>query len=44
VEVDGEKVDTEVYMWNRPTASLYYIDPEQFESYHAFVKETRRYA
>ena len=39
VEVDGEQVNTEVYLWNRPTDNLWYIDPEKYPSYREFVAE-----
>lgn len=42
VEVDGEMVDTEVYLWNRPTSDLWYIDPSIYSSYRDFVVEHQR--
>lgn len=41
VEVDGEQVETEVYLWNRPTGSLEPIPADRYASYREFVAERR---
>ena len=41
VEVDGELIETEVYLWNRETGGLHWIDPDVFPDYRSYCS-TRR--
>lgn len=38
VYVDGEPVETEVYLWNHPTDILSYIDPEKYSGYRDYIE------
>lgn len=42
IDVDGQQVETEVYLWNRDVSRLRYIDPEIYPSYREYVEEKRK--